>query len=80
MFFIGSIKKTTEGIINAYLKHVYFTLGGSRYILNDRDGKFTIKQFAWLAMELGFIKIYTFLYTLKGNSVIKRTHYFLKDH
>ena len=39
--------KTTENVINAYLKHVYFTLGGSKYILNDRVGEFLRRQFTW---------------------------------
>ena len=49
--------KTTEDVINAYLKHVYSTFGGSKYILSDRGGECTIKHFTWLAKELQFTKV-----------------------
>ena len=41
--FLTPIKtKTTEIIINAYLKHVYASFGGSKYIFSDRSGGFPI--------------------------------------
>ena len=44
MFFMVPMRtKTTEDVINAYLKHVYSTFGGSKYILSDRGGEFTSK-------------------------------------
>ena len=70
--------KTIENIFNAYLKHVYSTFSGSKYILSDRGGEFSSKQFIWLANELGFTKVYTSPYHPTGNSVIERTHSFLK--
>ena len=58
--FIIPIKMmTTEDVINAYLKHVYATFGSSKYIFSDRCGEFSSKQFARLANELGFAKVYT---------------------
>ena len=70
--------KTLEHVINAYLKHVYVSFNGSKYIFSDRGGEFSSKQFTPLAIELGFTKIYTSPYTPMGNSVIERTHSFLK--
>ena len=52
-FFMAPIKtKTTEDVINAYLKHVYSIFGGSKYILNDRGGEISSKQLTWSAKEL----------------------------
>ena len=70
--------KPTEDDINAYLKHLYSTFGGSKYILSNRSGELTSKQFTWLAKESGFIKVNTSPYTPTGNSIIERTHSFLK--
>ena len=70
--------KTSENITNAYLKHIYPTLGGSKYILSDMGGEFSSKQFTWLAKELGFTEIYISTYTPTGKSVTERTHSFLK--
>ena len=78
VFLVPIRTKTTDDVIKAYLKNVYSTFGGSKYILSDRGGKFTSQQFAWLTKDLGFIKVYTSPYTPAGNSVIKRTHFFLK--
>ena len=63
--------KTTEDVINAYLKHVYSTFGGSKYILSDRGSEFTSKEFTWLAKELGFTKVHTSPYIPTGNSLIE---------
>ena len=41
--FHGNHKKTTEDTINVYLKHVYSTFGGSKYILSDKGGEFSSK-------------------------------------
>ena len=77
--FIIPIKtKTTEDIMNAYLKHVHVTFSSSKYILSDKSGELFRKQFIWLAKELGFTKVYTSSYTPTGNSVIERTHSFPK--
>ena len=70
--------KTTEQVIKAYLKDVFSTYEGSKYILSDSGGELTSKQFTWLVVELGFIKVYTSPYTQTCNSVIERTHTFLK--
>ena len=48
-------------------------LGVANYILSDRGGEFTSKQFTWLAEELQFIKVYIFPHTLTGNSGIECT-------
>ena len=70
--------KTTEDIINVYLKHLYSTFREGKYILSDRGGEFSSKQFTWLAKEIGLTKVYTSPYTPTGNSIIERTHSFLK--
>ena len=44
------------------------------YMLSDRGGEFTSKQFSWLAKELRFLKVYTSQYIPTGNLIIKRTH------
>ena len=46
------------------------------HILSDRGGEFSSMQFAWLAKELGFIKVYTSPHTPMGNSVIECAHFF----
>ena len=68
----------TENVINAYLKHVYASFSDSKYILSDRGGEFSRKQFTWLAKKLGFTKVFTSLFTPVGNSINERTHSFLK--
>ena len=50
----------------------------SQYILSDRGGEITSKQFTWLAKELGFIKVYTSSHTTTSNSVIEYIHPYLK--
>ena len=49
IFMIPIKSKTTEVVIKAYLKDVYSTFKDSKYILSDRGGEFTSKQFTWLA-------------------------------
>ena len=66
VFMIPIKSKTTEDVINAYLKYVYATFGSSKYIHSDRGGEFFSKQFTWLANELGYIKVYTSSYTHTG--------------
>ena len=79
VFMIPINTKTTEDVINAHLKkHVYATFCGSKYMLSDRGGEFSSKQFTWLGKEVGFMKVYTSLYTPVGNSLIERIHSFLK--
>ena len=73
VFMIPIKSKTTEDIINAYLTNVYSMFRGNKYILSARGSEFT-----WLAQELGFIKVYTSPYCPTSNSVIERTHTFLK--
>ena len=74
VFMVPIKMKTTEDIINAYLKHIYSTFGRSTHILSDRDVEFTIKQSTCLAKKLW----YTSPYTPTGNSIVERTHSFLK--
>ena len=69
--------KTTEEVIKAYLKNMYSIFGGSKYILSDKGGNLPVK-IAWLAEELGFIKLLTPPYIPTDNSVIECTHSFLK--
>ena len=79
VFMLPIRTKTTEDvIIKAISKTSLFHLWGSKYILSDRGSEFISKQFTCLAKELGFRKLYTYLYTPTGNSVIERTHSFLK--
>ena len=78
VFMILIRRKTSEDIINAYLKHVYATFDGSKYILCDRGGELSSKQLSWLAKELGFTKVYTSPYFPTANTVIVRMHSFLK--
>ena len=75
-----SIKiKTTEVVINAYLKTcIYATFGGCKYIFSDRGREVSSKQFTWLAKELGFTKVYISPYMPTGNSVVQRMHSYLK--
>ena len=71
--------KTTEEVIKVYLRNVYSVFGHSKYILSDRGGEFTSKQFTWLAKELVLIKVYTSPQTPTGNSVIECIHFFPKS-
>ena len=75
VFMVPIKTKTTEDIINAYLKHIFHLW---KYIPSDRDREFSSKQFTWLAKELVFTKVLTSPYTPTGSSVIERTHTFLK--
>ena len=70
--------KSTEEDIKAYLYNRYSVFGGHTYIFSDRGGKFISKQFAWLAEELGFVKVYTSPQTPMGSSALECTHSFLK--
>ena len=56
---------------------MHSTFRGSKYLLSDRGGKFTVKQFAWLAEELGFIKVYTLPHIPIDHSVTECAHSFL---
>ena len=73
VFMIPIKIKTTEDVINAYFKHKYATFNSSKYILSDRGGECSSKQFTWLGNELGVIKVYTSPFTPTGNSIIERT-------
>ena len=63
VFIIAIKSKTTEEIIKTYLKDMCSKFECSEYILSDKGGEFTRKQFTWLAQELQFIKVYTCPYT-----------------
>ena len=78
IFMVPIKTKTTEDVINAYLKYVYSAFGHSKYILSDRWGEFSSNQFTSLGKKLGFTKVHTSPYTQTENSVIKGTHSFLK--
>ena len=78
IFMIPMRWKTTEELIKPYLTGVYSTFGSNKNLWSDREGKFTSKQFTWLARELGFIKVYILPDTPTCNSVIKWTLAFLK--
>ena len=67
VFTIPIKSKFTEEVMNAYLRDVYSTLRTSKYILSDRGGEFTSKQFTWLAKKLEFIKVYTSPHISTGN-------------
>ena len=58
VFMIPIKSKTMEDVIKAYLKDVYSTFRGSKYITSERGSEFTSIQFKWLSQELGFIKVY----------------------
>ena len=70
--------KSTEEVIKIYLKDVYSTFRGSKYILSDRGHEVISKQFTWLDQELEFLKVYTSFHTPTANAVIERTHAFLR--
>ena len=53
VFIIPIRSKRTDDIIKSYLTGVYFTFGGSKYILSDHGSEFTSKQFTVLAKEFG---------------------------
>ena len=78
VFMVPIPNKTTQQVIQAYLKHIYAQFGGSRYILTDRGSEFTSQMMHQLASELGFVKIFSSPYTPTGNSIIERAHQFLK--
>ena len=77
VFMIPIRSNSTEEVIRC-LMDVYSTFRDSEYILGDRGGEFTSKQYTCLANELGFIEVYTSPYTPAGNSEIEQTHAFLK--
>ena len=58
VFMIPIRSKNTEDIIKTYLRGVYSTFRGSKYIMSDDSSEFTRKQFNFWVKELGFIKIY----------------------
>ena len=78
VFMIPLRSESTKDIIKPYHSGVYSSFGGSKYILSDHGSEFTGNQFAFLAKELGFIKVYTSPYTPTGNSIIEHTLSFLK--
>ena len=57
---------------------MHFIFRGSKYILSDIGSEFTSKQLTWLTNKLGSIRVYTLPDTPTGNSIIERTHAFLK--
>ena len=71
VFMIPNRSKSIEEVTTAYLMDVYYKFGGSQYILSDKGGEITSKQFTWLANELGFIKVYTFLPNTFSNRMVQ---------
>ena len=57
---------------------MYSVFRGSKYILRERGGPSTSKQFTWLAKEFGFSKVYISSPIPMGNSAIDHMHYFLE--
>ena len=71
--------KIVEGVIQAYIDHVYYKFGGLLKMLSDNGTEFKNKIFEQVAKELGVeYKLYTLPYHPASNGRIERFHVFLK--
>ena len=71
--------KKAEAVINTYIKYIYADKGGSRFIISDNRKEFLSASMAYVADQLGFIKVYTLPYSPHSNPVVERCHSFLKN-
>ena len=71
--------KKTEMVINAYIRYTYADKGRSKFILSDNGKEFSSASMAYIADQLGFIKVYTSPYSPYLNSVIETCYNFLKN-
>ena len=55
--------KKIETVIKAYLKYVYADKGGSKFILTDRGGEYSVKQCLTLQISWASQNIYLTLLT-----------------
>ena len=60
-------------------KYICANKGGSQFILSDNRKEFSSALMAYVADQLGFIKVYTSPYSTHSNSVVERCHSFLKN-
>ena len=76
---IAPIKdKKTETVINASIKYIHAYKGGFQFIISDNGKEFLSVSMAYIADQLGFIKVYTSSYSPCSNSVVERCHSSLK--
>ena len=71
--------KKTETLLNAYIKYIYADKGRFQFILSCKRKEFSSASMAFIADQLGFIKVYTSPYSSCSNSVVQRCHSFLKS-
>ena len=72
--------KTTQEVIQAYVRHVYSKFGGSEKILSDNSPEFKIKLFEEVSKQLGIeYKVYTPPYRPQCNGKIG-FHKYLKSY
>ena len=79
LFTVPIPDKRAETVINAYLRNVYSITGGSKYILSDRGTEFTSKTFKEIIGRLQLTQTFTSLRNPKGNSILERSHAYLKQ-
>ena len=70
--------KKTATVHNAYIKYIYADKGGSQFILSDNGKEFSSASIAYIADQLGFIKVYTSPYSPHSNSMVEKCHISLK--
>ena len=79
LFTVPIPDKRAEMVINAYLRNVYAITGGSKYILSDCGTEFTSKTFKEIIDRLQLTQTFTSLRNPKGNSILERSHAYLKQ-
>ena len=62
--------KRTDTVIKAYLGYIYADKVGSKFILTDRDSKFSSEAMSYIADLLGFTKVYTSPYSMSLRDAI----------
>ena len=78
LFLVPIPNKQAETVVMAYTDHVFVEAGGSETILLDKGREFRAEVFNKVTLELGIQQVFTSPYTPTGNSVLERTHGFVK--
>ena len=79
LFTVPIPDKRAETVINTYLRNVYAITGGSKYILSNHRTEFTSKTFKEIIDRLQLTQTFTSLRNPKGNSILERSHTYLKQ-
>ena len=71
--------KTSETVIEAYRNKIYSIVAGSTHILSDNGVEFKGEQFRKMVTALGLNQVFSSPRNPTSNSVLERSHAYIKD-